>query len=134
MRRRKKNDKRVLISPRNRSKSKKRRIKRPQFNNQRNRPPRMNNPSKASKTTIVFIIIALIAFVVGAGIGISMAMDDSSNQTTVNGETFENVTVEMTSNLNNSSIILYDDEFENIDYNNNEDIAQYNLTVSNVSF
>ena len=63
-----------------------------------------------------------------------MAMDDSSNQTTVNGETFENVTVEMTSNLNNSSIILYDDEFENIDYNNNEDIAQYNLTVSNVSF
>jgi hypothetical protein len=63
-----------------------------------------------------------------------MDLEYSSNETTVNGETFEYVTVEMTSNVNNSTINVYDEKLDNIDYNNKDDIAKYNLTTNAVSY
>lgn len=79
---------------------------------------------------MIIIIIALLAFVIGAGIGISMAINGPSNNNTVveDGMTFENVTVQMTSDLNGSGKGFVDDGVYNIDYNNAEDVAEYNLT------
>ena len=84
---------------------------------------------------MILIIIALIAFVVGAGIGISMAIGGSDNNTVVDdGVTFVNVTDEMTSNLNGSGKGFVDDGVYNIDYNNAEDVIEYNLTNNSKSY
>ena len=125
MRRRKNNDKRVLKPRHNRPPANK--MKR------RRRPYNSNNANKASKRTMLFIIIALISFVVGAGIGISMAIGGVSDDEGAE-ESFDNVTVEMTSNLNNTTVIDYYDSPKEIDYNNPEDIVQYNLTNNSISY
>lgn len=131
MRRRKQKDKRVLKS-RYQPPKQKRRIR----SNPRNRTPyRPKRESKTSKTTMLLIILALVAFVAGAGAGVSMALgafDD--NNSTADGGHVENVTVEMTSNLNKKNVSLYDYEYEGIDYNNKEDIAEYNLTTYSVPY
>ena len=59
------------------------------------------------------VILALVAFVIGAGIGVSLSFDDSTEQPHV-----ENVTEEMTKNVNNSSVV-FDMEVDGIDYNEN---------------
>ena len=89
-------------------------------------------PGKTSKTTVFLIIIALIAFVVGAGIGISMALSGEpivGNST----ESYENVTVEMTSNISNVSTDHYVKE-PHVDFNSAEDINKYNLTKNDLSY
>ncbi|MDO5859908.1 hypothetical protein [Methanobrevibacter sp.] len=121
MSRRRKNDKRVLRSPRD---------NRPPRHMQKRRSPRTKKASKASKTTMAIMVIALVAFVIGAGIGISMALDDSSDDDKVE---FENVTVEMTTNLNNTTVD-YDDKVDDIDFNNQEDIQEFNLTNVTLSY
>ena len=124
MRRRKQKDKRVLKSRYSQPPKQKRRIR----NHSRNRNHyRHKKKSKTSKATMFLIILALVAFVAGAGVGVSMALGvfdegDNNNETHV-----ENVTVEMTSNLNKKNKSLYYDD-EKIDYNSPEDIAEYNLT------
>ena len=119
-RRRKKNKRMVLKSPRDN--------RHPRHMQQR-RLPKVK-AGKTSKTTMLLMIIALVGFVVGAGIGISMALGDSSSSDS--GEVqFENVTVEMTTDLNNTTSDIYDEELDDIDYNNKEDISQYNLTFNN---
>lgn len=123
MRRRRNDDKRVL-KPRN---------NRPPVNRRRRRSFNSNNQNKASKRTMLFIIIALIAFVIGAGIGISMAIGGDSDDLG-DEESFENVTVEMTSNLNNTTVIDHYDSPEDIDFNNPEDIVKYNLTNNSISY
>ena len=75
---------------------------------------------------MLIVILALVAFVAGAGVGVSMALgvfDDGSDDSVQ----VENVTVKMTTNLNhNKTDIYYDDD--KVDYNSPEDIEQYNLT------
>lgn len=146
MRRRKNKDKRVLKSPRDngskhnllrRSKTNGQKKNWFSSNNQRSRRSFGQNrkQSKTSKTTIFLIIFALIAFVIGAGIGISLAIDGPSNNnvTDDNGVTYVNVTEQMTSNLNSTPTDYYDG-VEHVDYNSPEIKAKYNLTNSSVSY
>ena len=131
MRRRKQKDKRVLKSRYSQPPKQKRRIR----NNSRNRNyygPKKE--SKTSKTTMLIIILALVAFVAGAGAGVSMALGVFEDNTTDDGVQVENVTVEMTSNLNKSNFSLYDYEYDGVDYNNIDDIAEFNLTNNSVAY
>lgn len=145
MRKRKKKNKRVLKSRYKGSSNnkQKRRLsfgggqtqRFPPYNVQDNGFSQSRKPRKTSKNTMILIIIALIAFVVGAGIGISMAIGGSDNNTVVDdGVTFVNVTDEMTSNLNGSGKVFVDDGVYNIDYNNAEDVIEYNLTNNSKSY
>lgn len=146
MRKRKKKDKRVLKSRYSKSSNneQKRRLsfgggqtqRFPHYNVQGNGFSQSRKPRKTSKNTMILIIIALLAFVVGAGIGISMAISGPSDNNTVvdDGVTFENVTVQMTSNLNGSGKGFVDDGVYNIDYNNAEDVVEYNLTNNSKSY
>ena len=59
-------------------------------------------PPKDDKITVVFMIIALIAFCIGAGIGVSMSISDDGGGAENNTTHVENVTEEMTTNLDNS--------------------------------
>jgi hypothetical protein len=118
--RRKKDDKRVLRSGNGRQNTSKRKFgrSRNKFNNRQSMPrnPRNRRPKKQRKSsgTLMFlVIIALVAFVIGAGIGVSLSFDDGSDK-----PHFENVTEEMTKNVNNSSVV-YDMEVDDIDYNEN---------------
>ena len=140
--RRKKDDKRVLIpgnSPKhvsNRNKNKKRfgrnqnnrnnRNGRNSRNNRINRNNRYNaKPKKQrSKLTLFLMILALVGFVVGAGIGISLSFDDGDD-----GPHVVNVTKEMTTNLNKTEPVVYDKDVDAVDYNSNQDVVEYNLTV-----
>ena len=120
MRKRKKKNKRVLKSRYNKASNnkQKRRLsfgggqtqRFPPYNVQDNGFSQSRKPRKTSKNTMILIIIALIAFVVGAGIGISMAIGGSDNNTVV------------------------DDGVYNIDYNNAEDVIEYNLTNNSKSY
>ena len=145
MRKRKKKNKRVLKSRYNKASNNKQKIRLsfgggqtqrfPPYNVQDNGFSQSRKPRKTSKNTMILIIIALIAFVVGAGIGISMAIGGSDNNTVVDdGVTFVNVTDEMTSNLNGSGKVFVDDGVYNIDYNNAEDVIEYNLTNNSKSY
>ena len=68
----------------------------------------------------LIMILALIAFVVGSAIGISVSISEHDNQTNENNTTHvENVTVEMTSNLNNKQPVEFDYEKDYVDYNEN---------------
>lgn len=129
MRRRKQEDKRVLKSRYSQPPKQKRRMR----NKSRNRNPYGPKwQSKTSKTTMFIIILALIAFVAGAGVGVSMALGvfDDNGDDSVH---VENVTVNMTHNVkNNHSDIIYDDE--KIDYNSPEDVAEFNLTNNTIRY
>ena len=70
-----------------------------------NRPPRNNlqntNRNKPSGMLIFMIIIALIAFVIGAGVGVSLSIekeDDNSEPV------FQNVTEKMVINITNNTV------------------------------
>lgn len=85
---------------------------------------------------VVLMIIALIAFCIGAGIGIVMNISGDENVENSNNTThYQNVTVEMTSNLDdsnqvddNSNIMLYDAEKDNV---TNLDYEDSNINYSN---
>ena len=139
MRRRKKDDKRVLKprynkSSNNNSRKKlnfRRNNKSNTFNSRNSRNPRRApKQNKTSKATLILMIVALLAFVIGAGAGISMALgsDDDSEPH------YENVTVEMTTHLNNTSVVIYDEEVDHIDFNSAEDRVEHNLTKETVSY
>lgn len=106
--RRKKEDKRVLI-PRN---------------NQSN-PRRQKKQRKKGKHNgrfLFIVIVALVAFVIGAGIGISFTFDDGSN-----GPEWKNVTKEMTTNVSHNPV-GYDIEEDHVDFNDNETLEKLNIT------
>lgn len=122
--RRKKDDKRVLFSPtknNRRNISNKRKINLPQI---QNRPRRQRRQSKWGNATVFLIILALVAFVVGAGIGVSLSLDKGDE-----GPHWQNVTDEMTTNLNDTDNITYDKELDNVDFNNNQTLTELNVTV-----
>ncbi len=120
--RRKKDDKRVLFSPKgNRQKrSNKRKINLPQFQRQPQRPRKQN---KWGNVTVFIIILALVAFVIGAGIGISLSFDNDD------GPHWQNVTEEMTTNLNETDDFTYDKEVDGVDFNSNDTLTELNVTV-----
>ena len=128
--RRKKDNKRVLRAGNGGNSSKKwGRNKRsyspkPQYNNPRNKKKRKSNGR------LVFImIIALVAFVIGAGIGISLSFDDGTSHE----PRFENVTKEMTSNLNNTTQVIFDGEADDIDFNENQ-TSQLAIQFNNTQY
>ena len=121
--RRKKDDKRVLRSgngQRNNSRIRKRNNRRliPKTPNRNfNNAPRAPKRKKKRDGKVVFLmILALVAFVIGAGVGISLSFDDGSDE----GPHFVNVTKQMTSDLNNTTQVYYDPSVDDIDYNENE--------------
>lgn len=127
--RRKKDDKRVLRSGNGRQQNSRRQkrnrrlIPRGQQNNMGYRPPtnprnprNRRNKRKRSKKLIIALIIALLAFVIGAGIGISLTFDNPEDD----GPHYENVTKEMTSNLSDIDEVYYDKSTDDVDYNQNQ--------------
>ena len=68
----------------------------------------------------LIMILALIAFVIGSAIGISVSIGEHENQTAGDNNTtrYENVTVEMTSNLNKNKTVELDAVQDSVDYNN----------------
>ncbi len=126
--RRKKDDKRVLRPGNGRNNKRNSRSLNLGFNSRnnnsrRNRNYRPNNRAKKqkkrSRKTVLLMSLVLIAFVVGAGIGVIMSFDDGTDNNT-NETHIENVTVEMTSNLNNDSDHVYYDEGDQVDFNENK--------------
>ena len=135
--RRKKDDKRVLIprsspqhvSNRNKNRSKRNRNTRNSRNNRINRNNRYNQQQKKprSRLTLFLMILAIVGFVIGAGIGVSLTFDDGGDD---EGPHIENVTKEMTTNLtDNDNSVIYDKDVDSVDYNSNQDVVEYNLTV-----
>ncbi len=133
--RRKKDDKRVLRSGNGRQNAPRRKIRGGNVNKLKNRPVMHRNPHtgrarnkrKSSKAVMAVMIIALIAFVIGAGIGVSLSFDNGGDD---DGPHYENVTKEMTSNLNDTEDIYYDKNVDGIDYNENS-TSQLNVNYSN---
>lgn len=129
MRRRKNNDKKVLFSPREtRASANKRSFGRNNRNNKNNFPTHRreynNKGKKTNSLTVLLMILALVAFIAGAGFGISLSFDDGSND----GPHVVNVTKEMTTNLNNTTQVYFDEELDDIDFNDNETLAELNIT------
>ncbi len=140
--RRKKDDKRVLRPGNGRNNKRNGRslnlgFKGENNSSRRNRTTRPNHrvrkEKKRSRKTVLLMILVLMAFVIGAGIGVLLSFDNGTDN--ADNETHvENVTVEMTSNLSNDSGYLYFDDADHVDYNANqsseiigvEDHAYYN--------
>lgn len=76
----------------------------------------------ANDGKLVFImIIALIAFGIGAVMGITIGMDNINDADNVTGIVhIENVTEEMSTNLTDNESSIYNSEIDHVDYNNNE--------------
>lgn len=122
-------NKRVLVHPNERKSANNKRNKRQivRRNNRqvsRNRNNRRRQTRKRSGKTFWLVIIALVAFVIGAGVGVSLSLDEGADEE----PHIENVTVEMTSNLNETDKVIYDEEIDNVDYNNAETLAELNIT------
>jgi hypothetical protein len=119
---RNKDDKRVLRSGNGRQNTSGRKIRRSNNNHHFNSPVMSRGPKnrrrrkrKTSKTLMIFMIVALIAFVIGAGIGVSLSFDDGNDDQ----PQFENVTKEMTTGLNDTEQVYFDKEVDDVDFNEN---------------
>lgn len=125
--RRNKDDKRVLRSGNGRQTNsrRKKRNSRQLFSrgqkrnnvpvNPRNR--RASRRKRKSNGKLVFVmIVALIAFVIGAGIGVSLSFNDGNAD---EGPKFVNVTNEMTTNISNTSDVIFDKSTDGVDFNEN---------------
>ena len=133
--RRKKDDKQVLI-PRNRPKNNKRRrrsnkrhrkLNNRQMPNNRQRMPnnRQRKKRKTSGITLTLMIIALVAFIIGAGIGISLSFEEKAPD---EGPHYENVTDEMTTNLNDTTPVSFDKGVDDVDFNDNQTASDFNVS------
>lgn len=78
-------------------------------------PRNRRNKKKRSNKLVFLMILALVAFVIGAGIGVSLSLDDGSDE----GPHYENVTKSMTTNLNDTEAVYFN-ESDDVDYNENE--------------
>lgn len=132
--RRKKDDKRVLRAGNGRQNNS-RRIKRGnrQLMSRRNdnnypRNPHNRRPKKTNGKLVFLMIIALVAFVIGAGIGVSLSFEDNHVD---EGPHFVNVTKEMTSDLNDTEDVYYDKSADAIDYNQNQ--TQFDIPHGNTT-
>ncbi|WP_406533537.1 hypothetical protein [Methanobrevibacter sp.] len=127
--RRKKDDKRVLVSPRDARKNNSRRhkIRRPSNNTRNNSRNNTRNKRKRSGLTVFLMILALVAFVIGAGIGISLSFDNDDE-----GPHWVNVTEEMTTGLNDTEPVYYDSELDDIDFNSNQTLTELNISAEDM--
>ncbi|MDO5831204.1 MAG: hypothetical protein Q4Q14_00070 [Methanobrevibacter sp.] len=125
--RRKKDDKRVLVSPRE---TRKKANKRQLLGNRNRRIRNANNynnnvkKSKTSKITLFLMIFALVAFVVGAGLGMIWNAEDNTHE----APHWINVTEEMTTNLNDTEPVYYDASVDDVDFNSNQTLTELNAT------
>lgn len=89
-------------------------------NNHRQNFSRNNNKQKKPRNgkLVLLMILVLIAFIIGAGSGVLMSFEDF-NDTQENETHVENVTVEMTSNLNNTTEVVFE-EADSVDFNENQ--------------
>ena len=128
--RRKKDDKRVLRRGNGRDTKKHRRptniIKRnnggprnrKSYRSRNDNWSRNRKPKKRSRNTVLLVILVLVVFIIGAGIGVMMSFDSGNGEE--NNEThIENVTVEMTTHLNETEDVVFD-EADAVDYNENQ--------------
>jgi len=123
--RRKKNDKRVLTGIPDNDRRAKQSLK--SRHRRQPVPVRQRKQKKnVNKTLIILMIIALAAFVVGAGLGVSIGLDNGEDTNAT--PQYENVTIEMTSNLNETEEIYFDSELDGVDFNDQQDMANLNLT------
>lgn len=121
-----KDDKRVLRSGNGRQNNSKRKIRRRSNNSYNSRSPaaarqarnRRKQKRKSSGTLMMVMIIALIAFVIGAGIGVSLSFDDGSSDD--DKPQYENVTDEMTANLNDTEDVYFEKNVDDVDFNENQ--------------
>lgn len=69
----------------------------------------------------ILMILALIAFIIGSAIGISISLNEHDNQTNQNNNTthVENVTSQMLSNNSSMVPVEYDYDLDSVDYNEN---------------
>ncbi|WP_178649489.1 hypothetical protein [uncultured Methanobrevibacter sp.] len=76
----------------------------------------------ANDGKLVFImIIALVAFGIGAVMGITIGMDNIDNADNATGIAHvENVTDQMSNNLTDNESSIYNSDIDHVDYNNNE--------------
>ena len=132
--RRKKDDKRVLRSGNGRNQSSGRKIRRRNKNRQRisNRQP-MNNrrkrqKRKSNRSLVLVMIMVLMAFVIGAGIGVTLSLDNGDDAD--DGPHFENVTKEMTKDLNDTEEVYFEKNVDDVDYNENM-TSQLNIEYQN---
>ena len=120
--RRKKDDKRVLRAGNGRDTRNNRRNRTKRSfglsNNRQSSPyTRQKKQKKRSRRTVFIMILVLLAFVIGAGIGVMFSFDDGSEE--VNETHVENVTVEMTTHLNETDEVIFE-EADNVDFNENQ--------------
>ena len=118
--RRKKDNKRVLRRGNGNNNKRNRRtphvsIKDRHINSNRNNGVRKEK--KRSGKTVLLMILVLVAFIVGAGAGILLSFDDGTSDQ--NETHYENVTVEMTTNLNESNNVIFE-EADHVDFNENQ--------------
>ena len=70
----------------------------------------------------ILMILALIAFIIGSAIGISISLNEHDNQTNQNNNNtthVENVTSQMLSNNSSMVPVEYDYDLDGVDYNEN---------------
>ena len=69
----------------------------------------------------ILMVLALIAFIIGSAIGISISLNEHDNQTNQNNNTthVENVTSQMLSNNSSMVPVEYDYDLDSVDYNEN---------------
>ena len=122
--RRKKDDKRVLRAGNGRNTRNSRRNNAGRsfgFSNNRQSAPQSRRPKKQKKRsnrTVFLMIMVLLAFVIGAGMGVMLSFE-SENEDANNETHIENVTVEMTTHLNETEEITFD-EADAVDFNENQ--------------
>ena len=76
----------------------------------------------------LLMILALIAFVVGSAIGITVSIEQHENATNNNTSHVENVTSEMTNKNSSDDGVDFDYDKDRIDFNDNYTKEIYNIT------
>ena len=76
----------------------------------------------------LLMVLALIAFVIGSAIGITVSIGEHENATDNNTSHVENVTSEMTNKNSSDGGVDFDYERDSVDFNDNYTRGLYNIT------
>lgn len=86
-----------------------------------NRNTNVKKQKKRSRKAVLLMILVLVAFIVGAAAGVFLSFDDGHVEK--NETHYENVTDEMTTHVNESKVVVFEDDVDHIDYNENQSSA-----------